>query len=246
MDSFHIRDSLNNILSTIVTFIPRLIGALLILLIGYWIAAAIGRVVRRALHRLRFDRAMHTSAAGNMLSRMFESPAKLVGQIVFWLIYVGVISLAVSALNLPVLNDLLTNIYSYVPRVIAAILIFLVASAVSAGTAKFVQRVMGRTALAKLITAVVPAIVMSLAVFMILNQLNIARDIVNILFTAIVGAVALGLALAFGLGGRDVARQLLEQAVDSARQNSGRVKDEMRTAANNTKRAAQRMKEDTQ
>lgn len=243
MDRFNIEDSIRNTMVKIFDFIPNLVAALLILLIGYWIAKLLGRVVRRALHRLRFDRAMHTSAAGTIVSRMVESPAKLVGQIVFWLVYVGVISLAVSALNLPLLNSLLAGIYSYVPRVIAAVLIFLVASAISAGTAKFVQRVMGRTATAKLITAVVPAIVMSLAIFMILNQLNIAKDIVNILFTAIVGAVALGLALAFGLGGREVARELLEQTVSSARQNSSRVQDEFRTASENTKREAQRMKD---
>lgn len=243
MNRFNVTDSLRNILVRIIDFLPNLIAALLILLIGYWIAKVVGRFVRKALHRLRFDRAMHTSAAGSAVSRVVESPAKLVGQIVFWLIYIGVISLAVAALNLPILNSLLASIYSYVPRVIAAILIFLVASAISAGTDKFVQRVMGRTATAKLIMAIVPAIVMSLAVFMILNQLNIARDIVNILFTAIVGAVALGLALAFGLGGRDVARELLEQTVNNARQNSGRVQEDLRTASINTKREAQRMKD---
>jgi hypothetical protein len=81
---------------------------------------------------------------------------------------------------------------------------------------------------------------------MILNQLGIARDIVNILFTAIVGAVALGLALAFGLGGRDVARELLEQAADTARSNSDRIKSETSQAVDATKREANRMKRNAQ
>jgi len=241
MDSFDIGESFSNILNDFIDFLPQLIGAILILLIGYWIAKLIAKGVQKALHKLRFDRALHTSAAGNTISRVVESPARLVGRIVFWLLYLGVISLAVSALDWTVLNDLLASIYSYVPRVIAAVLIFLVASAISAGTAKFVQRVMGKSATAKLIAAVVPAITMSLAVFMILNQLQIATDIVNILFTAIVGAVALGLALAFGLGGRDVARELLEQAVDTARSNSGTVKSDMQTGAANAKRDAKRV-----
>ena len=133
--------------------------------------------------------------------------------------------------------------YSYIPNVIAAVLIFLIASAISAGVAGFAMRVMGRTAIAKIVTAVVPAITMSLAVFMILNQLGVAKDIVNILFTAIVGAVALGLALAFGLGGRDVARELLEQATESARNNSDQIKSETKRAAESTKREANRMKD---
>lgn len=242
MDDYNIEQSFENILNRIIEFLPNLIGAIVILIIGYMIAKLLEKVVRKALNRARFDRAMHNSSAGKTISRVIESPSKLGGQIAFWLVFIGAISLAVSALNLPVLNDLLSAVYGYVPNIVAAVLIFLVASAISAGAAGFAMKVMGRTAMGKIVATVVPAIAMSLAVFMILNQLGIAKDIVNILFTAIVGAVALGLALAFGLGGRDVARELLEQAADSARNNSDRVKSEAKEAAENTKREANRAK----
>jgi hypothetical protein len=142
-----------------------------------------------------------------------------------------------------VLNAILAGIYAYIPKVIAAILIFLVASFVSVEATKFVQRVMGRTATAKLISAVIPAVTMSLAFFMILNELEIAKDIVNILFTAIVGSIALGGALAFGLGGREVARDLLEQAVTTAKGNSEQVKADMQRAKANTRAQANRVQE---
>lgn len=242
MNDNNIEQSFENILSRIIEFLPNLIGALAILIIGYMIAKLLEKVTHKALNRARFDRAIHNSTAGNTVSRVIESPSRLGGRVAFWLVFIGAISLAVSALNLPILNDLLNSVYSYIPNVIAAVVIFLVASAVSAGAAAFVMRIMGRTALAKIIATVIPAIAMSLAVFMILNQLGIAKDIVNILFTAIVGALALGLALAFGLGGRDVARELLEQAVDSARNNSDRIKSEASQAADGTKREANRVK----
>jgi hypothetical protein len=242
MNDYNIQQSFENILSRIIEFLPNLIGALAILIIGYMIAKLLEKGVRRALNRARFDRAIHNSSAGNTVSRVIESPSKLGGRVAFWLVFIGAISLAVSALDLPVLNDLLNSVYSYVPNVIAAVIIFLVASAVSAGAATFVLKVMGRSSLARIIATVIPAVAMSLAVFMILNQLGIAKDIVNILFTAIVGAIALGLALAFGLGGRDVARELLEQAVDTTRNNSDRIKSEVSQAADATKREAGRMK----
>jgi hypothetical protein len=242
MNDYNIQQSFENILSRIIEFLPNLIGALAILIIGYMIAKLLEKGVRRALNRARFDRAIHNSSAGNTVSRVIESPSKLGGRVAFWLVFIGAISLAVSALDLPVLNDLLNTVYSYVPNVIAAVIIFLVASAISAGAATFVMKIMGRSALAKIISTVIPAVAMSLAVFMILNQLGIAKDIVNILFTAIVGAIALGLALAFGLGGRDVARELLEQAVDTTRNNSDRIKSEVSQAADATKREAGRMK----
>ncbi len=243
MEDYDIREPFEKILNSIIEFLPHLLGALLILLLGYLIAKALEKGVRKLLNRARFDRAIHNSAAGNTVSRVVESPSRLGGRIAFWLVFVGAISLAVSALDLPVLNDLLNSVYAYVPNVIAAVVIFLVASTVSAAAVALVQRIMGRSAIAKLVATAIPAITMSLAVFMILNQLGIARDIVNILFTAIVGAVALGLALAFGLGGRDVARELLEQAADSARANSGKVKEEAQRASSNAKREASRAKE---
>ncbi|MDB5187261.1 MAG: CmpX protein [Candidatus Saccharibacteria bacterium] len=246
MNDFNVQQSFENILSRIIEFLPNLIGAIAILIIGYMIAKLLEKVIRKALNRARFDRAIHNSAAGKTISRIIESPSRLGGRIAFWLVFIGAISLAVSALNLPVLNDLLSAVYSYVPNVIAAVVIFLVASAISAGAAAFVLRVMGRTAIAKLIATAIPAIAMSLAVFMILSQLGIAKDIVNILFTAIVGAIALGLALAFGLGGRDVARELLEQAANTARDNTDRIKSEAGQAVDTAKREANRVKRNAQ
>ena len=236
MENFDITEEVGQMLDRLFDFVPNLIGALLLLLIGYWLAAAIGRLVTKSLRRVRFDRTVHTSPIGNTVSRVIESPSQLTGSIAFWLIFLGAISLAVSVLSLPVLDRMLAVVYSYVPRVIAAVLIFLVASALSTAAVAFAQRVMGRTAMGKIVSTVIPAVTMSLAVFMILNQLGIARDIVNILFTAIVGSMALGLALAFGLGGQDVARELLGQAVTKARENRGTAEAEMRQAARNAKR----------
>ena len=238
MERFDLTRELENAIGNIINFLPNLLAAILILIIGGIIASVLGRLVRRGLQRLRFDRALHASPVGTTVSRVMESPSYVTGRIVYWLVMIGVISLAVSALNLPALNDLLTGIYGYVPNILAAVLIFLVASAVSAGAVGIVQRTMGRTALSKVIAAAVPAITMSIAVFMILNQLGIARDIVNILFTGIVGAISLGLALAFGLGGREVARGLLEQAVDNARTRTDSVKAQVSQAAENARRSA--------
>lgn len=237
MERFDLTQELENVVGSIIAFLPNLLAALLILLIGGIIASVLAKLAQRVLKRMRFDRAIHSSPAGATVSRVMESPSYFTGRIVFWLVMIGAISLAVAALNLPILNDLLAGIYSYVPNILAAVLIFLVASAISAGAAAFIQRVMGRTTLSRIITAAIPAVTMSIAIFMILNQLGIAKDIVNILFTAIVGAIALGSALAFGLGGRDVARGILEQAVDTARTKQDAMKQEVSSAAEKARRS---------
>jgi hypothetical protein len=240
MERFDLTQEFENVVGNIIGFLPNVLAALLILIIGSIVASALARLTRKVLQRLRFDRVIHSSAAGSMVSRVIESPSYFTGRIVFWLIMIGTISLAVAALNLPILNELLGAVYGYIPNIIAAVIIFLIASAISAGGARFVQRVMGNTAMSRVVSTAIPAITMSLAIFMILNQLGIATDIVNILFTGIVGAVALGLALAFGLGGREVARGLLEQAADNARAKQDSIKEQVNQAAQNTRRSTGR------
>lgn len=240
--NFNIGQALENGLSRVFEYLPQVLGALLILIIGYFVAAALRSLTRKGLHRLRFDRSVNVAQGGGVVSRLIESPSRFVSKVVFWAVMLGVISLAVAALDLPALTAFVGAIYAYLPNVFAAILIFLVASAVSVAATKFVQRVMGNTSTARLISAVVPSITLSIAVFMILNQLGIARDIVNITYTAIVGALALGLALAFGLGGRDVAARILDQAYTSAQENADKAKSDVRRAAANTRRETERAK----
>lgn len=239
MQRFNLTNEFENTVGAIIAFLPNILAAILILVIGAIVASILGTLVRKALQRVRFDRAMHNSAAGTLVSRVVDSPSRTSGRIVYWLVMIGAISLAVGALNLPILNNLLAGIYGYVPNIIAAVAIFLIATAVSAGVVSFTQRIMGRSALSKLVSAAVPGVVMSLAIFMILNQLAIARDIVNILFTAIVGSLALGMALAFGLGGRDVARGLLEQAADNLRSKKDDIKSDASSAAANARRVVE-------
>lgn len=229
-------------LSRFFEFLPQLLGAILIFVIGWLIAMAVGKLVTRLLKSVRFDRTLLDSPVGRFVGRVFESPSQFIGRVVYWLILLGALSIALSSLNITALNAFLGAIYGYLPHVIAAVAIFLVAGFVSVAVAAFVTRVMGQTALAKGIAAVVPTIVMSVAVFMILNELQIAKEIVNITYTALIGSLALGMALAFGLGGREVAARMLETAYEAGRRNASTVKDDVSRAADNTKREAERVK----
>lgn len=238
-DGFDISNSLQNFVDSIFTFLPQLIGAILLLVIGYIVAKVVEKVIRKVLVRARFDRALHVSPAGKFINRIVESPAALVGRLAFFVIMLLAVSIAVSALNIPALNTIVEGVYSYIPKVIAAVAIFLVASAITAGAEVFVYKVLGNHPLTKIIGAVLPAITLSIAVFMILNQLEIATEIVNITYTAILGSISLGLALAFGLGGRDVAAQILSNAYDSAQASKPMLKDAARTAKANSRQSAQ-------
>jgi hypothetical protein len=222
-------------------WLPALLGALAILVIGYFVAKAVSGLVWRALHRAGLDRTLHGGAGGTFVQKITSSPSRLVGTIAFWAILLGTISLAVSVLGIDALTNFVAAIYAYLPNVLAAVLIFLVAGAVSAGVATLASRTMGDTALGKIVATAAPILVMTIATFMILDQLMIAESIVTITYAGLIGAIALGSALAFGLGGREVAREMLQGAYEKGQENKEQYKrdldqgmsragEEMRTA----------------
>jgi Conserved TM helix len=229
--SIHVAQSLQQALDGLLGFIPNLIGFLIILAVGFLIARAVKAIVTTLLQKVRLDQALHSGQSGQYVDRISPdaSPSALVGGVVFWLIFLFVLTAAIGALKIPSVTAFMNQVLNYLPNVIAAVIIFVVAGAIAAAIGGAVAKLMGDTPTGKLVGTAVPVLVMGIAVFMILNQLRIAPAIVQITYIAVLGSVALGSALAFGLGGRDVAGQLLTRAYDNGRQNAGRIKQDMQT-----------------
>ena len=146
-------------------------------------------------------------------------------------------------LGIEALTDFVAAVYAYLPNVLAALLIFLVAGAISAGVAALAQRTMGGTALGKIVATAAPILVMTIATFMILDQLQIAENIVTITYAGLIGAIALGSALAFGLGGRDVAARLLEGAYEQGRQHKEEFRRDLDQGISRAKAEAESVRE---
>jgi hypothetical protein len=219
-----ISESLQQGLDDLLGFLPRLVGFLLILFVGYLVAKALQKVVSLALEKIGTDRALASGPAGSYVERVSPeaSPSNLIGRVVFWFVLLGALSIAITSLGISELNAFLADVFGYLPNVVAAILIFVVAGAVAGWLGRTVSRLLGDSPTGKLAATALPVLVMAIAVFMILNQLRIATDIVTITYAALIGAVALGMALAFGLGGRDVASRMLEDAYRRGQEERGR------------------------
>ncbi len=241
-----IGNSIERGFDTFFEWLPLMIGALVILVIGWIVAKVVGKLVGRVLQRAGLDRTLHKGQGGRLVSKVTSSPSKLLGTVVFWLIMLGSISLAVSVLGIEALTNFVAAVYAYLPNVLAALLIFLVASAVAAGIATLVTRVMGDTGLGKIVATVAPILVMTIATFMILEQLKIAHDIVVTTYTLLLGAIALASALAFGLGGREVAGQMLQGAYQKGQENKEQLKQDLDTGMSRAKEEAQAAKEKVQ
>jgi hypothetical protein len=221
--------SLQQGLDSLFEFIPNLIGFLVILIVGYFIAKLVKSVIARVLDKVGLDRHLHSGQTGEYVERISPgaSPSRLIGAVAFWFIFLFVLSAAIGALQIPAVTAFMNEVLAYLPNVIVAVLIFVLAGVVSAAVAGLATRTMGDTPTGKVVTSVVPALVMGIAIFMILNQLKIAPEIVEITYTALIGALALGLALAFGLGGREVAAEMLRGAYQKGREQKGQVRADM-------------------
>jgi hypothetical protein len=231
-----IGDSFQNALDTFIGFLPNLIGFLVILLVGYIVARVVAALVSKLLEKVGLDRKLHESSTHNYAERVMPgaSPSKGIARVVFWLIFVFFIFTAIGALQIPALTTFMNDVLSYLPNVIAAILIFVVAAILAGTVAAGVGRFMGDTPTGKIAATVLPALIMVIALFMILEQLQIAPEIVRIAFAATMFALALGLALAFGLGGRGVAERLLEDAYRKGQEERERVREDGRTEHDRT------------
>ena len=224
-----IADSLQQGFDAFFEFLPNLLGFLVILIVGYFVAKAVRAIARKALEKLGLDRALHESEAGQYVEKVSPAakPSNLVGFVAFWLIFLFVLTAAIGALQIPAVTTFMNEVLAYLPNVIAAVVIFVVAAAIAGVVGGTIHRLMGDTATGRLLRAAAPSLIMVIAVFMVLNQLKIAEEIVTITYAAILGAVALGMALAFGLGGRGVAGQMLEDAYDKGQEKKDEAKEDL-------------------
>ena len=233
-----ISDSIDRGWDEFFVWLPRLLAFVALVVIGYIVAKLVGGLVQRVLWRGGFDRLLQRGTGGSYVTRVVRSPSGLLGTLTFWAVFLGALSIAVDVLGIAALEDLVHAVWAYIPNVLAALLIFLVASLIATALVELVDRTMGDTPTGGIVKAVAPVLVMAIAVFMILDQLRIATNIVVITYAALVGAVALGMALAFGLGGRDVAGRILEAAYTQGERAKDDVIRDVRTGVQRGKAQA--------
>jgi hypothetical protein len=239
-----IGDSVDHGFAVFFAWVPALLGAIAVLLIGYFIAKLVGKLVYRVTHRAGLDRTLHNGPGGNVVSNITSSPSRLLGTIAFWAIFLSAISLAASVLHIKALTAFVGAVWGYLPNVIAALAIFIVAGLIATAVATLASRVMGDTGIGRVVATGVPILVMTIATFMILNQLKIAPAIVTITYAALLGAIALGSALAFGLGGRDVAARMLEGAYTNVQENKDQWKRDLDQGMTRAKDEASNMRDE--
>ena len=207
--------SFSNLFYGLVAFIPNLVVAVIIFIVGWLVGVGLGRVVAQIVGALRVDQALRPTGIERVLSRagIELNSGKFLGILVEWFFIIVFLVAALDVLHLTTVNLFISEVVlGYLPQVIVAVLILLVAAVV----ADVAERVVTGSAKAAALHAagflgkVTRYAIWVFALLAALAQLNVATAFVQTLFTGVVIAVSLAIGLAFGLGGQSSAARYLE------------------------------------
>lgn len=193
-------------------FLSGLSLVILILVIGWIIAKIIRNLATKVLKVL--DKYAEQGGIDDVLAKggIKYSLSELVGTIIYWLVILITVSVAFNAVDLTFAGDLLNQIILYIPNVIAAIIVLVLGGFAAKILSNIVLATTANVGLdqSKLLAKISEIVVIAFVVVVALQQLRIGQFVIGPATLIILASVGLGLALAFGLGGRDVAREALE------------------------------------
>lgn len=220
--------SVTTALQNLLGFLPALIGAIIILILGWIIAGIVAGLVERGLKAVGFERAAEgTGIAGFIQQAGSEwTASRVIAEIVKWFIRLIALQAAASVLGLEQISEVINAVLLWLPNLVVALVIIVVAALIAnfvAGIVRGATAEMGFTTPGLLANIARYAIIVFAAVAAV-NQLGIAETVVNTLFIGLVGAVALAAGLAFGLGGRDVAARITDGWYTKGQEASQRIK----------------------
>jgi small-conductance mechanosensitive channel len=216
-----VTQSLSDGLGAILGALPALIGAIIVLAIGFIIAKVLQGIVTRILQSMGFQGWMEQGGIKQFFDRSQtdQTPLSILGKLVFWLVFFIAITMAVDTLGISAISEVLAQFIAYIPQIIAAILILVLATLLANFVAGIVRGATG----SNVIGSVAQYGIIVFAAFAALTQLGIAPELIAPTFLIMLGGVTLAAAVAFGLGGQGVARKIVEDGY----QKSGEAKQQI-------------------
>lgn len=215
--------SITGALVALLSFIPAIIGAVIILIIGWVLSGILARVVETLLNKVGFEHAAERTGITGVISRSGAGTMRashVIAELVKWFIRLIFLEIAAQALHLTAVTTLLNSIVLFIPNLVVALIIVLVGVLAAQFIGRLVRGGLSQANFsnANLFGTIAEYGIIGLAVVTALNQIGIATMIVTILFAGIVGALALAAGLAFGLGGRETAAEIWQSSYESSQQ----------------------------
>ncbi len=193
----------------------NLFGAIFVFLIGWIIAKLVGKIVTQVLIRLKVNQFFESTGWQEALEKaeIKVNLAEFIGEICKWILIIIALTASIEVLGFYQFADLLNRFVSWLPNLLVAIAIFVVAIVV----AEILEKVL-KASIKKMGVNYVGVIggitrwgIYIFALLLILNQLGVGREIINAIVYGIVGTLTLALGLSFGLGGKEIAQEIIKE-----------------------------------
>jgi len=204
------------------SFVPLLIGAIIVFVIGWIVSVGVGKIVTEILKKIRFNQIFEK---GNWDEALAKADIKVdasgfIGSIVKWVLVIVFLTVAVEILGFTEFAWFLKDVLNYLPNVVVAALIFVVTVIVADILEKIIRVSVEKIKVGygRTVSAIIKWSIWTFAVLAILAQLGIARSFIETLFTGIIAMLVIAAGIAFGLGGKDVAGDLLKNVRDKFRE----------------------------
>ena len=202
-----IQTGFTDMIADILEFAPRLVGALLLLLVGKWIAGFIRGLAHKALNAVKFDQMVDRAGLGAHVERAgFADSGLLLAKIVGWMIMLIFVQLAVRTLGIDSIEQLINDLVAWIPNVIIAIVLIVITGAVANFVRGLLTDVLDDVSMGDLVMKVIMAGIWILGGMMAIDQLGFGQDIIDQLWNALTTGLAAILVIKFGIGGIWAAR----------------------------------------
>lgn len=210
--------SLQNLWVQTLSFLPSLIGALLVFIIGLAVASGLASLVEKLIIAIKLDNFLKKVGLEEYTKRanLELNSGYLFGEIVYWFLVLVFFSAAADILKFYVLSNFVKDILTYLPNLVVAILVMVVALIV----ANLMQKIVKASVMSAkvggegFLSSAAWWVIVTFGLLIALNQLGVAVAIINTVITGLIAMFALAGGLAFGLGGKDFAAHLLQKMKD--------------------------------
>lgn len=225
------------------TFVPKLLGFLAVLVIGYFVAKAIGKIFDKVLERVGFDEAVERGGVKKALANSRYDASTIVSKVVFYALFLLVLQLAFGIFGANPVSRMIEGVVAYLPKVFAAIVIVVVAAAIAAAVKEIISSALGGLSYGTTLAIGASVAILTIGGFAALSQLQIAPAIINGLFYGVLAIVVGSAVIAIGGGGIQPMQQRWQSALQKWDQEKPQMQQQMNGASERIQERAEELKE---
>ncbi|HEX2050288.1 MAG TPA: hypothetical protein VHJ34_06585 [Actinomycetota bacterium] len=218
------KNGFGDALASVAALLPKLVAFVLILVVGYFVAKAVAKILDGILERVGFDRAVERGGVGKALASSRYDASSLLSKVVFYALMLFVLQLAFGVFGPNPISEMIQGTIAYLPNVFAAIVIVVVGAAIAAAVKDIVSASLGGLGYGRALAVAASTAILVVAVFAALDQLDIAENVTIGLFYALLAIVVGSAVVAIGGGGIRTMQGYWERAALRAERESGEVR----------------------